>query len=60
LNVPAHRLLGWRDRVLMAAESALKERERDARDDSIARLKLKVPAAILATWSGPCSFAFLA
>jgi hypothetical protein len=52
--------LGWRDRVLMAAESALKERERDARDDSIARLKLKVPAAIFATWSGPCSFAFLA
>ena len=40
--VPAHRLLEWRDRVLIAAESALKERERDARDDEIARLKAKV------------------
>lgn len=42
LNVPAHRLSAWRDRVLLAAESALKERERDARDDEIARLKAKV------------------
>ncbi len=30
LNVPVHRLMEWRDRVLMAAEGALKERERDA------------------------------
>ncbi len=42
LNVPAHRLSEWRDRVLIAAESALKERERDARDEDIARLKAKV------------------
>ena len=42
LDVPAHRLSGWRDRVLLAGESALKERERDARDDEIARLKAKV------------------
>jgi hypothetical protein len=42
LNVPVHRLVEWRDRVLMAAEGALKERERDARDDEIARLKAKV------------------
>ena len=42
LNVPAHRLSDWRDRVLIAAESALKERERDARDDEIERLKSKV------------------
>lgn len=42
LNVPAHRLSAWRDRVLLAGESALKERERDARDDEIARLKAKV------------------
>lgn len=42
LNVPAHRLSGWRDRVLLAGESALKERERDARDDEIARLQAKV------------------
>lgn len=42
LNVPAYRLSEWRDRVLFAAESALKERERDARDDEIERLKAKV------------------
>ena len=42
LNVPVHRLSEWRDRVLMAAESALKERERDDRDDEIARLQAKV------------------
>lgn len=42
LNVPAHRLSEWRDRVLFAAESALKERERDARDDELARLMTKV------------------
>ena len=42
LNVPVHRLSEWRDKVLMAAESALKERERDARDDAIARLQAKV------------------
>ena len=41
-NVPAHRLSEWRDRVLIAAESALKERERDARDEEIERLKSKV------------------
>ena len=37
LNVPVHRLTEWRDKVLMGAESALKERERDARDEEIAR-----------------------
>lgn len=42
LNVPVHRLSEWRDKVLMAAESALKERERDARDAEIARLQAKV------------------
>lgn len=42
LNVPAHRLSEWRDRVLIASESALKERERDARDEEIERLKAKV------------------
>ena len=36
-NVPVHRLTAWRDKVLMGAESALKEHERDARDDEIAR-----------------------
>lgn len=42
LNVPAHRLSGWRDRALLGAATALKERERDARDDEIERLKAKV------------------
>lgn len=42
LNVPVHRLPAWRDKVLMGAESALKERERDARDEEIARLQAKV------------------
>jgi hypothetical protein len=42
LNVPVHRLAEWRDKVLMSAESALKERERDARDEEIARLQAKV------------------
>ena len=36
-NVPVHRLTEWRDKVLLGAESALKERERDARDDEITR-----------------------
>ena len=42
LNVPVHRLSEWRDRALLAAEVALKERERDARDEEIERLKAKV------------------
>ena len=42
LNVPAHRLSQWRDRVLEAGMSALKEQERDALDDEIARLKAKI------------------
>ena len=42
LNVPAHRLWEWRERALLGAEGALKERERDARDEEIERLKAKV------------------
>lgn len=42
LNIPTHRLSQWRDRVLEAGMSALKEHERDARDDEIARLKAKI------------------
>lgn len=42
LNVTAARLSQWRERVACAAEAALKERERDERDDEIARLKGKV------------------
>jgi transposase len=44
LNVTAARLSFWRDEALLAAETALKERDRDARDDEIARLKGKVGA----------------
>jgi transposase len=42
LNVTAARLSSWRDQALVAAETALKEREHDARDNEIARLKGKV------------------
>jgi transposase len=42
LNVTAARLSQWRDRALLAAEAALKERERDDRDVEIVRLKGKV------------------
>ena len=42
LQVPASRLSEWRDRALSGALSAMKERERDERDDEIARLKAKV------------------
>jgi len=41
-NVPIQKLTEWRDRALAGAASALKERERDDRDDEIARLKAKV------------------
>lgn len=42
LSLPAHRISEWRERALLGAEGALKERERDARDDEIERLKAKV------------------
>jgi hypothetical protein len=41
-NVSIARLTEWRDRALAGAATALKERERDHRDDEIARLKSKV------------------
>ena len=41
-NVTVARLTEWRDRALSGAATALKERERDDRDDEIARLKSKV------------------
>ena len=43
-NVSIDRLTGWRDRALAGGASALKERERDDRDDEIACLKAKVGA----------------
>jgi transposase len=42
LNVPAWRLSEWRDRALAGAGSALKERDRDARDAENERLRAKV------------------
>ena len=41
-NVTVAKLTEWRDRALAGAVTALKERERDDRDDEIARLKSKV------------------
>jgi len=41
-NVSVAKLTKWRERALEGAASALKERERDERDDEIARLKSKV------------------
>jgi transposase-like protein len=41
-NVSVARLIEWRDRALAGAATALKERERDDRDDEIARLTSKV------------------
>lgn len=41
-NVSVAKLTEWRDRALAGAASALKERERDDRDDDIARLQSKV------------------
>ena len=41
-NVSIARLSEWRDRALTGAATALKERERDDRDDEIAGLKAKV------------------
>ena len=39
-NVSVAKLTEWRERALAGAASALKERERDDRDDEIARLKV--------------------
>ena len=41
-SVTVAKLTEWRERALAGAASALKERERDDRDDEIARLKSKV------------------
>jgi transposase len=42
LNVTVARLTGWRDRALVAAEAAMKERERDGRDEELLRLRAKL------------------
>jgi hypothetical protein len=42
LNITVAKLAEWRDRALAGALSAMKERDRDERDEEIARLKAKV------------------
>ena len=51
LTLTAARLSEWRDRALAAAEAAMKERERDARDDEILRLKAKLGEVTMASRS---------
>jgi transposase len=48
LNVTAARLSEWRDRALVAAEAAMKERERDGRDEELLRLKAKLGEVTMA------------
>ena len=48
LDVTVARLSGWRDRALVAAEAAMKERERDARDEEFLRLKAKLGEVTMA------------
>ena len=48
LDVTAARLSEWRDRALVGAEAAMKERERDGRDEELLRLKAKLGEATMA------------
>ena len=48
LNLTAARLSDWRDRALVAAEAAMKERERDGRDEELLRLKAKLGEVTMA------------
>src|ERR671916_1522737 len=48
LNVTVARLSAWRDRALVAAEAAMKERERDGRDEELLRLKAKLGVVTMA------------
>src|SRR6516165_9576094 len=54
-NVSVARLTEWRERALAGAATALKERERDDRDDEIARLKSKVGEPWITNCSTPRS-----
>ena len=42
LNVTVARLTEWRDRALVAAEAAMKERERNGCDEELLRLRAKL------------------
>src|SRR6478609_9111897 len=48
LNVTVARLSEWRDRALVGAEVAMKERERDGRDEEVLRLKAKLGEVTMA------------
>jgi hypothetical protein len=48
LNVTVARLSEWRDRTLVAAEAAMKERERDGRDEELLRLRAKLGEVTMA------------
>src|SRR5215210_9540904 len=48
LNITAARLSEWRDRALVGAEAAMKERERDSRDEELLRLKAKLGEVTMA------------
>ena len=48
LNVTVARLSEWRDRALAAAETAMKERERDGRDEEVLLLKAKLGEVTMA------------
>src|SRR6187549_3868611 len=48
LNVTVARLSAWRDRALVGAEAAMKERERDSRDEEVLRLKAKLGEVTMA------------
>ena len=48
LNITVARLSQWRDRALVAAEAAMKERERDGRDEELLRLQAKLGEVTMA------------
>ena len=48
LNVTVARLSEWRNRALVGAEAAMKERERDSRDEEVLRLKAKLGEVTMA------------
>ena len=48
LNVTVARPTGWRGRALVGAEAAMKERERDGRDEELLRLKAKLGEVAMA------------
>jgi transposase len=48
LKVTVVRLSEWRDRALVGAEAAMKERERDGRDEALLRLRAKLGEVTMA------------